>query len=100
MKNYHGIENIYVDSEVMKSLYPQMTYEEIRLRLARFCPSSEWDDCYPVMDELLKIITGVTLNADGSATGLIGGKEQTAHGGHCRAICILFLMAKDEGDKS
>lgn len=58
-------------------------------------PTWEWDDCYPVLDALLTITTGINLKSDGTATTEINGKQESAGGGHCRAICELYLMAKD-----
>lgn len=101
MKKYSHLDNMALMLEVAKILHPNEEETFLaELVDSGFMPAYAWEDCYPVMDELLKIITGVKLNSDGSATGLIGGKEQTVTGGHCRAICILFLMAKDEGKNS
>lgn len=58
-------------------------------------PAWGWDDCYPVMDALLAITTGINLKSDGTATTEINGKQESAAGGHCRAICELYLMAHD-----
>lgn len=60
-----------------------------------FNPSDNWDDCCKVMDKLMEITGGVSLRENGSATTTIGGSDVTISGGHCRAICVLFLMAKD-----
>lgn len=56
--------------------------------------AQSWDCCYPVMDALLSITTGINLKSDGTATTEINGKQESAGGGHCRAICELYLMAK------
>ena len=60
-----------------------------------FNPVEVWEDCYPVMDALLAITTGINLKSDGTATTEINGKQESAGGGHCRAICELYLMAHD-----
>jgi hypothetical protein len=62
---------------------------------AHFDAVNKWDDCYPVMDALLAITTGINLKSDGTATTEIKGKQESSGGGHCRAICELYLMAKD-----
>ncbi|UGC97772.1 hypothetical protein PQD17_gp59 [Pantoea phage PdC23] len=58
-------------------------------------PVNTWMDAWDIFDQLLVITGAVTLKQDGSATAEINGKQETATGGHCRAICILYLMAKD-----
>ena len=60
-----------------------------------FDPCRMLGDNMRTLDGLVKITGGVFLKEDGSATTEINGKQVTATGGHCRAICVLFLMAKD-----
>lgn len=61
----------------------------------RFDAANKWEDCYPVLDALLSITTGINLKSDGTATTEIEGKQVSVGGGHCRAICELYLMAHD-----
>lgn len=96
MKKYSHLDNMALMLEVAKTLHPNEEETFLaELVDSGFMPAYAWEDCYPVMDELLKIITGVKLNSDGSATTEINGKLESAGGGHCRAICELYLMAKN-----
>lgn len=88
--------------------YSELSDYEINLAVAKlkrerqeyFVPVWEWDDCSPVMDDLLAITTGINLKFNGTATTEINGKQESAGGGHCRAICELYLMAHDAEVKS
>lgn len=86
------------------SKYSELSDHEINLEiplrmghtdLITIYPAWDWDDCYPVMDALLVMTTGINLKSDGTAMTEINGKQESAGGGHCRAICELYLMAKD-----
>lgn len=84
------------------SKYSELSDYDINIAVAKlkgerqeyFVPVWEWDDCYPVLDALLAITTGIKLKSDGTATTEINGKQESAVGGHSRAICELYLMAK------
>ncbi len=96
MSKYAEFDNMAIQLEVAKRLYP----EESEVMLAEmvdrgFMPAYSWEDCYQVMDALLANTTGINLKSDDTATTEINGKQETAVGGHCRAICELYLMAKD-----
>lgn len=81
------------------SKYEVMTDEELQFHIIadgfHRAATWDWEYCYNVMDALLEITTGVNLKSDGTATTEISGKQQSAGGGHCRAVCELYLMAKD-----
>lgn len=96
MSKYSEFDNMAIQLEVAKRLYP----EESEVMLAEmvdsgFMPAYSWEDCYQVMDDLLVITTGINLKSDGTATTEINSIQHSAGGGHCRAICELYLMAKD-----
>lgn len=96
MSKYSKMDIIALQLEVAKRLHP----EESEALLAEmvdsgFMPAYSWEECYQVMDALLAITTGINLRSDGTATTEINGKHESAGGGHCRAICELYLMAKD-----
>lgn len=100
MSKYQLLETWDLESNVLQDMDPELTESEIEDQLAWSSPSIKWEDCYPVMDLLLEMTGGVLLKPDGSATAEINGKQETATGGHCRAICILYLMAKDAENDS
>lgn len=96
MSKYSEMDNMDLQLEVAKRLYPD-EQETLLAEMvdSEFMPVYAWEDCYPVMDALLAITTGINLKYDGTATTEINGKQESAGGGHCRAICELYLMAKD-----
>lgn len=101
MSKYSEMDNMALQLEVAKRLYP----DEQQTLLAEmvdsgFMPVYAWEDCYQVMDALLAITTGVNLKSDGTATTEINGRHESSGGGHCRAICELYLMAHDAEVKS
>lgn len=92
MSKYEEMTAIDLGEKVSQYLGqdPQRQAARVLIALTQY-----WPYAYPVMNALMEITGGVFLNEDGSATTEINGKQETATGGHCRAICVLFLMAKD-----
>lgn len=92
---YSSLPQWDLEAAVLDTMDPGLTENEIEEELVFCSPSLAWKDCYPVMDCLMALTGGVYLNADGTATAEIAGEKACAGGGHCRAICELYLMAHD-----
>ncbi len=92
MSKYEEVDSLALGSKVSEYLGQDPSRQSARILIAM---TQYWPYSYPVMNALMDIAGGVTLKEDGSATAEINGKQETATGGHCRAICILYLMAKD-----
>lgn len=99
MNKYSEMSQWDLEEAVLKASEPGLNETQIEYWVISWSPSKVWDECYPVMDALLAITTGINLKSDGTATTEINGKQESAGGGHCRAICELYLMAKDSQNK-
>ena len=95
MSKYEEMQQWDLEANVAQALYPDLTEAQVEEWVESWSPSQWWEDCYPVMEALLAITIGINLKSDGTATTEINGKLISAGGGHCRAICDLYLMATD-----
>lgn len=95
MSKYSDLLQHDLESNVLQAMDPGLTENEIDYQVAWWSPSADWNHCYEVLDALLAITTGINLKSDGTGTTEINGKKESAGSGHCRAICELYLMAKD-----
>lgn len=95
MSKYSDMLQHDLESNVLQAIDPGLTENEVDDQVGWWSPSADWNHCCEVLDALLAITTGINLKSDGTATTEINGKQESAGGGHCRAICELYLMAKD-----
>ena len=95
MSKYQEMNQWDLEFEVIQSHFPQLSEDQVCSMVNSLSPAFDWVAIFPAMDGLMKITGGIFLKEDGSATAEINGKQETATGGHCRAICILYLMAMD-----
>lgn len=95
MSKYSEMLQWDLEANVLQAMDPELTENEVEDKIAWWSPESSWRYCAEVLDALLAITTGINLESDGTATTEINGKQESAGGGHCRAICELYLMAKD-----
>lgn len=95
MSKYSELLQYDLESNVLQAIDPDLTESEVEDQVGWWAPSTDWNHCCEVLDALLVITTGINLKSDGTATTDIDGNQQSAGGGHCRAICELYLMAHD-----
>lgn len=95
MSKYSEMLQYDLEANVLQCIDAGLTENEVEDQIAWWSPSTDWNHCCEVLDALLAISTGINLKSDGTATTEIEGKQESAGGGHCRAICELFLMAHD-----
>lgn len=95
MSKYSEMLQYDLESNVLQYIDSGLTETEVEDQVKWWSPSKEWNHCFEVLDALLAITTGIKLKSDGTATAEINGKQESAGGGHCRAICELYLMAHD-----
>lgn len=95
MRKYSEMSQWDLEANVLQAMDPELTENEIKDKIKWWAPEASWNYCVEVLDALLAITTGINLKSDGTATTEINGKQESAGGGHCRAICELYLMAKD-----
>ena len=93
MSKYSEMLEWDLEANVLQCIDPELTENEVESKIAWWSPAKNWRCCCEVLDSLLAITTGINLKSDGTATTEINGKQESAGGGHCRAICELYLMA-------